>query len=180
MSQTIAGAPRVTEMMVIPVAGQDSMLLNLSGAHAPFFTRNLVLLMDDAGHTGAGEVPGDEPIREVLDQAGEFLPGAEIGDHTRLVEGVLSKFAQCDSAGRGLQTFDQRVAVHAAAAIECALLDLLGQFLGQPVSALMGEGRQRDRVDVLGYLFFIGDRNRTGLQYRDGRDVGDTWLRLRE
>ena len=32
------GAPVVTEMSVIPVAGHDSMLLNLSGAHGPFFT----------------------------------------------------------------------------------------------------------------------------------------------
>lgn len=28
-------SPRVTSLRVIPVAGYDSMLLNLSGAHAP-------------------------------------------------------------------------------------------------------------------------------------------------
>ncbi len=38
------GAPTVTEMLVIPVAGEDSMLLNLSGAHGPLFTRNIVIL----------------------------------------------------------------------------------------------------------------------------------------
>ena len=54
MNQTVTGAPRVTEMQVIPVAGQDSMLLNLSGAHAPFFTRNLVIITDNEGHTGLG------------------------------------------------------------------------------------------------------------------------------
>lgn len=32
--------PTVTRMQVIPVAGHDGMLLNLSGAHGPFFTRN--------------------------------------------------------------------------------------------------------------------------------------------
>ena len=53
-----SGAPTVTEMRVIPVAGRDSMLLNLSGAHAPFFTRNVIILKDNAGHTGVGEVPG--------------------------------------------------------------------------------------------------------------------------
>jgi glucarate dehydratase len=31
-------SPVVTEMSVIPVAGHDSMLLNLSGAHGPLFT----------------------------------------------------------------------------------------------------------------------------------------------
>jgi glucarate dehydratase len=82
--------------------------------------------------------------------------------------------------GRGLQTFDQRVAVHAAAGIESALLDLLGQFRELPVSALLGEGRQRESVDVLGYLFFVGDRNRTSLPYRDGRNEQDGWFRLRD
>ena len=38
------GTPIVTEMQVIPVAGYDSMLMTLSGAHAPWFTRNLVIL----------------------------------------------------------------------------------------------------------------------------------------
>lgn len=32
----VTGAPTVTAMRVIPVAGRDSMLLNLSGAHGPF------------------------------------------------------------------------------------------------------------------------------------------------
>ena len=30
-------APTITQLRVIPVAGHDSMLLNLSGAHGPFF-----------------------------------------------------------------------------------------------------------------------------------------------
>ena len=36
--------PRVTHLTVVPIAGRDGMLLNLSGAHGPFFTRNLVIL----------------------------------------------------------------------------------------------------------------------------------------
>jgi glucarate dehydratase len=36
--------PMVTELRVVPVAGRDSMLMNLSGAHDPFFTRNIVIL----------------------------------------------------------------------------------------------------------------------------------------
>jgi glucarate dehydratase len=176
----ITGSPRVLSMRVIPVAGYDSMLLNLSGAHAPFFKRNLVLLTDHAGHTGAGEVPGGEQIREVLEQSRELVLGAEIADRDRIVDCVLSQFSDRDAAGRGLQTFDQRVAVHAATAIESALLDLLGQHLGLPVSALLGEGTQRKRVDVLGYLFFVGDKNKTGLPYRDTRNEEDEWLRLRD
>jgi hypothetical protein len=64
-----ASLPVITEMRVIPVAGHDGMLLNLSGAHAPFFTRNLVLLKDNAGHTGVGEVPGGEKIRQLLEDS---------------------------------------------------------------------------------------------------------------
>lgn len=176
----IGGSPRVSSMGVIPVAGHDSMLLNLSGAHAPFFTRNLVLLSDDAGHTGAGEVPGGERIREVLEQSSEFVVGAEIAAYESIVNRILNQFSQHDAAGRGLQTFDQRIAIHAAAAIEAALLDLLGQHQQLPVHALLGQGKQRDRVDVLGYLFFIGDKSRTGLPYRDSRNESDEWLRLRD
>jgi glucarate dehydratase len=58
MNARTSAAPVVTEMRVIPVAGRDSMLLNLSGAHGPFFTRNIVVLKDSAGNTGLGEVPG--------------------------------------------------------------------------------------------------------------------------
>ena len=50
-------------MRVIPVAGFDSMLLNLSGAHAPHFTRNLVLLHDNAGHCAEwGKCPAAKPF----------------------------------------------------------------------------------------------------------------------
>jgi glucarate dehydratase len=47
------------------------------------------------------------------------------------------------------------------------------------VAALLGEGQQRSSVEVLGYLFYIGDRNKTNLPYLSARDVKDDWLRLR-
>ena len=172
-------SPRVTAMRVIPVAGADSMLLNLSGAHAPFFTRNVVILTDSAGHTGAGEVPGGEGIREVLELAKELVIGARIGEYNRILGSIHTQFAARDAAGRGLQTYDERIAVHAVASVESALLDLLGQFLQVPVAALLGEGQHRRRVDVLGYLFFVGDRKKTTLAYRDESGDSDPWLRLR-
>ena len=176
----VSDSPRVTGMRVIPVAGHDSMLLNLSGAHSPLFTRNLVLLTDSAGHTGAGEVPGSERIREVLEQTREFVTGVEVAACESVTDRILKQFALCDAGGRGLQTFDQRVAVHAATAIEAALLDLLGQHRHMPVHALLGFGKQRNHIDTLGYLFFVGDKGKTGLPYRDGRDEADEWLRLRD
>src|SRR3954464_10442805 len=101
----ITGAPVVTAMQVIPVAGRDSMLLNLSGAHAPFFTRNLVILSDDAGHTGVGEVPGGEKIRTVLEKSKPLVLGEQIGRYQRALRAVRERFATHDTEGRGLQTF---------------------------------------------------------------------------
>ncbi len=173
------GTPTVTEMTVVPVAGHDSMLLNLSGAHGPFFTRNVVILKDNAGHNGVGEVPGGEGIRQILEDARPLVIGQGLGSYNRLLNAVRERFADRDSAGRGLQTFDLRVMVHAVTALEAALLDLLGQFLGVPVAALLGEGQQRDDVEVLGYLFYIGDRNKTDLPYLSDRNGEDEWSRLR-
>ena len=51
---TPADTPSIVDMQVIPVAGHDSMLLNLAGAHGPFFTRIIVMLKDSAGRTGVG------------------------------------------------------------------------------------------------------------------------------
>jgi glucarate dehydratase len=166
-------------MRVIPVAGHDSMLLNLSGAHAPFFTRNIVLLTDNTGHTGVGEVPGGEKIRRVLEESKPLIEGQPLAAYNAILNTMRVRFADRDSEGRGQQTFDLRTTVHALTAIESALLDLLGQFLSLPVAALLGEGQQRSRVEVLGYLFFVGDRRKTDLPYRSEPDIDDAWLRLR-
>jgi glucarate dehydratase len=166
-------------MRVIPVAGHDSMLLNLSGAHAPFFTRNVVVLTDDAGHTGAGEVPGGAKIRQVLEEAGSAIVGRAIAAYQEILRDMRLRFGDRDAAGRGVETFDTRTTVHAVTAVECALLDLLGQFLALPVAALLGEGRQRASIPVLGYLFFVGDRRKTDLPYLSDPDAADPWLRLR-
>ncbi len=171
--------PVITEMRVVPVAGRDSMLLNLSGAHAPYFTRNLVILTDSEGNQGVGEVPGGEPIRITLDDSRPLVLGRRIGDHHGVLQDIRRTFADRDKGGRGDQTFDQRVTIHAVTAVESALLDLLGQHLQVPVAALLGEGQQRDRVQALGYLFFVGDRTKTTLDYADGADETDDWLRLR-
>jgi glucarate dehydratase len=171
--------PLVTSMRVIPVAGHDSMLLNLSGAHAPFFTRSIVLLTDNAGHTGVGEVPGGEKIRRVLEESKPLIERQPLAAYNAILNTMRVRFADRDSEGRGQQTFDLRTTVHALTAIESALLDLLGQFLSLPVAALLGEGQQRSHVEVLGYLFFVGDRRKTDLPYRSELDADDTWLRLR-
>jgi glucarate dehydratase len=177
--QTFPGTPRIEDVTVVPVAGTDSMLLNLSGAHGPFFTRNVLIVKDNAGHTGAGEVPGGERIRATLEDAKRLLLGQSIGRFHDLISAVRNAFADRDAGGRGLQTFDLRITIHACTAIEAALLDLLGQHLGVPVASLLGEGKQRDEVEMLGYLFYVGDRKRTDLPYASEEDASDDWLRIR-
>ncbi|MCU1737505.1 MULTISPECIES: glucarate dehydratase [unclassified Pseudomonas] len=172
-------APVITSLQVIPVAGHDSMLLNLSGAHGPFFTRNIVIITDSSGRTGVGEVPGGERIRATLEDARSLLLGQSIGNYQKLLNQVRRTFAERDAGGRGQQTFDLRITIHAVTALEAALLDLLGQFLGVPVAALLGEGQQREAVKVLGYLFYIGDRGKTDLAYRNEAGADDAWFRLR-
>ena len=175
----LSSSPKVTEMLVVPVAGHDEMLLNLSGAHGPFFTRNIVIVRDNAGHTGVGEVPGGEHIWQTLEDARQLVVGRSIGSYNDILNTMRKSFADRDTGGRGLQTFDQRVAIHAVTAVEASLLDLLGQFLGVPVAALLGEGQQRSAVKMLGYLFFVGDRNKTDLPYRAEPDAKIDWFRLR-
>ena len=172
-------APTISTLRVIPVAGHDSMLMNLSGAHGPFFTRNILILTDNAGRSGVGEVPGGEKIRATLEEATDLVVGQTIGNVQAILNTVRSRFADRDAAGRGLQTYDLRTTIHVVTALESALLDLLGQHLNVPVAALLGEGQQRDSVEMLGYLFYVGDRNRTDLPYRTEADSADAWFRLR-
>jgi glucarate dehydratase len=126
--------PLVTSMQVIPVAGHDSMLMNLSGAHAPFFTRNIVIIKDNSGHTGVGEIPGGEKIRKTLEDAIPLVVGKTLGEYKNVLNAVRNTFADRDAGGRGLQTFDLRTTIHVVTGIEAAMLDLLGQHLGVNVA----------------------------------------------
>ena len=179
MTDTSNNTPKITSLRAIPVAGRDSMLLNLSGAHSPYFTRNILILTDSAGNTGVGEVPGGEKIRQTLEDAAALVVGQSLGNVQEMLRKVQNQFADRDSGGRGQQTFDLRTTIHAVTAIESALLDLLGQYLGVPVAALLGEGQQRDAVEMLGYLFYVGDRTKTDLPYNSEHDADNNWSRVR-
>ncbi|MCO7263997.1 glucarate dehydratase family protein [Dickeya zeae] len=171
--------PVITEMTVIPVAGYDSMLLNIGGAHGAYFTRNIVILKDNAGHTGVGEAPGGEVIYNTLTAMTSQVVGAQVARMNHLVHQVHkgNQSSDFDSFGKGAWTFELRV--NAVAALEAALLDLLGQHLNVPVAELLGPGKQRDEVTVLGYLFYIGDRTQTDLPYLAGEQGKHPWYHLR-
>jgi len=171
--------PTIVKMEVFPVAGRDSMTLNLSGAHAPYFTRNVVILTDSTGAEGAGEVPGGPKITAALESVKGIVEGSQIGRYKDTLLKVTAAVATGADDVRGLQTFDSRTGVHAVTAIESALLDLFGKFLGVPVAELLGDGQQRDKVKALGYLFYIGDRNKTDLPYHVDADPACDWYRIR-
>lgn len=171
--------PKIVDMQVVPVAGRDSMLLNLSGAHGPYFTRNIVIMTDSTGNTGIGEVPGGEKIRQTLEDAKEYIIGQSIGNYKNIMNIVRKTFSDRDAGGRGLQTFDLRTTIHVVTAVEAALLDLLGKFLEVPVAALLGDGQQRDKVKVLGYLFYIGDPDKTQLPYYREPNAENEWYKIR-
>ena len=173
-------SPTITKMEVFMVAGHDSMELNLSGAHAPYFTRNVVILTDSTGAEGVGEVPGGQKIAKALEDVKHLVIGTSLADYKQTLNKVrawLSSNIKDDV--RGLQTFDLRTGVHVVTAIEAPCLDLLGKFLGVPAAALMGDGIQRERVQFLSYLFYIGDRRKTDLPYMDESDSDCEWYRLR-
>ncbi|EHS2041177.1 glucarate dehydratase [Salmonella enterica] len=176
---TTQSSPVITDMKVIPVAGHDSMLLNIGGAHNAYFTRNIVILTDNAGHTGVGEAPGGEVIYQTLVDAIPMVLGQEVARLNKVVQQVHkgNQAADFDTFGKGAWTFELRV--NAVAALEAALLDLLGQALNVPVCELLGPGKQRDAVTVLGYLFYIGDRTKTDLPYLESTPGSHEWYRLR-
>ena len=172
-------SPTIVDMKVIPVAGHDSMLLNIGGAHSAWFTRNIVVLTDNAGNTGVGEAPGGDVIYQTLVDAIPLVLGKEVARLNNVVQQVHkgNQAADFDTFGKGAWTFELRV--NAVAALEAALLDLLGKALNVPVCELLGPGKQRDAVTVLGYLFYIGDRNKTDLPYLDATPGHHEWYHLR-
>jgi len=167
-------------MEVWPVAGKDCMELNLSGAHAPYFTRNVVVLYADNGEMGVGEVPGGKKITAALEECIPLVEGTKVAEYKST---LLKVKKHLDSKGeedvRGNQTFDLRTGVHVITAIEAPCLDLLGKHLGVPVCELLGDGQQRDKVRMLGYLFFVGDPNKTDLPYDHELDSDCEWYKIR-
>ena len=175
--------PVITDMKVIPCAGYDSMLLSLSGAHGPLFTRNIVIITDNSGSTGIGEVHGGDDITKILESYIPLVVGKTIGEYKSIISSIRNNgYVPGGNDGQGLQKLDLsnlKFVVHAETAVECALLDLLGKFLGLPVCELLGDGQQRDEVVILGYLFYCQDYTKTDMAYLDESGSHDRWFSLR-
>ncbi len=181
---TMTDVPVITEMQVVPVAGYDSMLMTLSGCHAPWFTRNIVILKDNAGHTGIGEIHGGDYTCESLRSMAELVVGQPITMYRSILQKIHRIANQnAPEDGEGIQKLDiskLKYVVKSEWAIECACLDLIGQFLNVPMCELLGEGKQRDEVEMLGYLFYVSDKKKAAeLPYIDESDSSDPWFRIR-
>ncbi len=181
---TQINSPVITSMEVIPVGGYDSMLMTLSGAHAPVFTRNIVILHDNEGRQGIGEIHGGEYTKESLEACIPLVVGQPVMRYRNILDSIHKASRRAsDDDGEGIQTLDiskLKYVVKSEWAIECALLDLAGQYLGLPMCDLLGEGKQRDRVEMLGYLFYVSDRHKAEeLGYLDESDSDDPWFRMR-
>lgn len=185
MHKEIKGTPVVTKMQVIPVAGYDSMLMTLSGAHGPWFTRNLVILEDSLGNQGIGEIHGGDYTCRLLTGYIPLVEGKPVGMYRNILNDIKHTYEKPpEDDGEGIQSLDiakLKYVVKAEWAIECALLDLLGQFLNLPMCELLGEGKQRAQVETLGYLFYVSDKDKAGsaLPYLDESADPDPWFRLR-
>ncbi|MCE9662183.1 glucarate dehydratase family protein [Halomonas sp. M5N1S17] len=156
------------------------MLMNIGGAHGPFFTRNILIIKDSAGNVGLGEAPGGKVILDSLRSIESFVLGQPIAKMNQLVSKLhrVGKESDFEDFGGGSWTFELRV--NAVSALEAALLDLMGKYLGVPVVDLLGEGKQRDEVEVLCYLFYVGDRRKTDLPFTSGAEEGNhSWYQLR-
>lgn len=179
----MSDSPVIKSMRILPVAGYDSMLLNIGGAHNCYFTRILVILTDSAGHTGVGETPCHASTLHLLEELRPLIEGSSL---LRLNATLSQLFASESRQQHSAHTNDIHIPqmnpekfYNAAAAIEAALLDLQGQFLNLPVADLLASGKQRDRIPVLGYLFYIADSQLTNMNYRSGQNEKDGWFRLR-
>ncbi|UUX34766.1 enolase C-terminal domain-like protein [Fundicoccus culcitae] len=181
----MANVPKVKDMKVYPVAGHDSPTLTLSGCHAPHFTRNIVVLEDDTGEYGIGEIHGGEHITDQLKRFTQYVIGEPISEYRKVLNKIKNRHrVHVADEGEGLQKLNianLKYVVQSEAAIECAMLDLLGKHLNQPMASLLGDlGQQRDEVEFLGYLFYSADANKIDLPYEKA-PAGDlnVWENLR-
>jgi glucarate dehydratase len=84
----MANIPTIAKVEVYPVAGTDCMELNLSGAHAPYFTRNIVILTDSNGTEGVGEVPGGKKITDALEATKDLVLGTSVADYKQTLNKI--------------------------------------------------------------------------------------------
>lgn len=164
--------PIVIKVQVIPATGYNNMEVTLSGAHAPYFTWDLVIVKDNSDRIGIGKIHGGDCTYEYLTSCIPLIMGQEAG-RCRSILGCThrdDKQATGDDGG-GIQTLDiskLKFVVKAEWAIEYTLLSLLGQHLGIPMYESPAERKQQSQMKVLSYLFYVSGKNKTDLPHLNG------------
>jgi glucarate dehydratase len=160
---------KILDVVLTPVAFADPPLLNVMGVHEPFALRSVVQVECEDGVVGLGESYGDDAflgeVRKVLPQLRGHdvfdLPGLQ-----RLVARALSDTVLTDAHGL-IGGFSIRKTVASVYSLfEVACLDVQGQYLGRPITDLLG-GKARDAVEFSAYLFYKYGK------HVDGRE--DSW-----
>lgn len=114
-----------------------------------------------------------------------LVVGQPVGKYRAILDSIHRNTRKVSGDdGEGIQTLDiskLKFVVKSEWAIECALLDLLGQFLDLPMCELLGNGKQRDKVETLGYLFYVSDKKKAEgkLPYINESSVRDPWFCFR-
>ena len=140
-------SPIITKMQVIPVAGYDGMLMTLSGAHAPCFTRNLVVLTDNAGHTGVGEIHGGDYTCDCLNAVRPLVEGQPVARYREVLQKIhrIAKHADGDD-GDGVTGFVEADLVQEGHVEE----DDLGTLARRKeIGPILGDKRVDGRVDPI-------------------------------
>jgi glucarate dehydratase len=126
---------KITAVRVTPIALPDPPILAASGAHGPYFLRNVLEFETNAGITGIGETRGGETLTNALRAA---IPGL-VGENPFAYRKFQERLADAPTA--------------VFAGIELTCLDLIGRATGLRVCELLG-GPVREQVEFASYLFY--------------------------
>ena len=146
-------APKIKDMIIIPIAITDPPLLNAAGLHAPYALRTVVELITEDNISGISEIPGNISVDTALAKAKKLIIGTDPFELNSIRRVLEDYFGKETSAQRGDAPWDQRKLVHIFSAIEVACMDIIGKLTGRPVVDLLG-GKMRDAVPFSAYLFY--------------------------
>jgi len=147
---------RISDFRIHSIAMADPPLRSSYGLHQPYALRNVVELESDDGIVGIAETYGGEQPAEGLENLRDRIIGSNpwrlLGDLLPLVESGVSGMERSQTKhvpGENPLDADSR----SYAAIETAVLDLIGKSLEVPVCDLIG-GRVRETVEFSAYPFY--------------------------
>jgi glucarate dehydratase len=126
---------KIVDVKITPIALPDPPILAAGGCHGPYFLRNVVQVVTDAGIVGIGETRGGGRRTKALLAARKHVLGQSPLAYRRFAAEVK----QLDNA--------------VYAGLELACLDAVGRATGLRLCDLLG-GPVREQVEFASYLFF--------------------------